>query len=634
MKNKLTFAFVLLAGFAAGVFIRGCGSGHERMPASEHGKPEASATVWTCSMHPQIRQPGPGKCPLCGMDLIPVEEHGGGSAGERTITLSPSAQKLARVETVTVVRKPVRAEVRMVGKIAFDETRFRDVTLLSDGQVRRLFVNYVGVPVRAGDHLAEIYSPDVFAASRELVVAARAAGSDGVAQAARQKLRLLGVNDRQIQEIEKNGQASDTYVVYSPISGYVTRLEVNEGGWVGRGGLLVTVADTSTVWAQLDAYEKDIGFIHYGQHVDLEVEALPGRSFTGFVAFIPPEVNEMTRSIKVRLNVPNPEAVLKPGMFTRALLTATMTPDGLEIAPDLAEKWLCPMHPEVVRDEAGQCPICGMDLVTGGSLGFVGHAASTESGPLVIPASAPLITGTRAVVYVADPVAEGSYAGREIELGARVGDFYIVKSGLREGELVVTKGNLQIDSAVQILAKPSMMSPAAPMIAGEQEDNTVMGDIPPLFRTSLDPVYVSYFDIQRALASDDGDRAKAAAGECIAALRDVDSASLVGASLEMWTSDAGQLSAHAAAIRNAADIEEARAAFASLSDSLARVIRRFGTDGRFPVYLAHCPMAFDSKGADWLQDQRAIRNPYFGSEMLECGSIKATIAAGRDGEPK
>lgn len=458
-KNHVRLLLLVVLGFAAGYVLRGGPSARDEAPP---GASESDAvTEWTCSMHPQIRQPVFGQCPLCGMDLIPVEQDGGGGdTGPRELFMSAAAHKLARVETAFVERRAVTASIHMVGKIAYDETRQHDVTLLSEGQLRRLFVNYEGVSVRKGDHLAEIYSPEVFSASRELVVAVQSGVSEQVTRAVRHKLLLLGVSPQQIEEMARTGEAADTYIVYSPADGYVIRLEANQGGWVSRGGLLVTLADTSVVWAQLDAYEKDIGFIHYGQQVELQAEAWPGRALTGFVAFIPPGLEEKTRSIKVRLNVPNGEGLLKPGMFVRAGLSVTMNAEGQEIDPGLAKKWICPMHPEIMREANEPCPVCGMELVSGASLGFLGEDGPKGSLPLVIPASAPLITGRRAVVYVADPDREGIYEGREVELGIRAGDEYVVRAGLSEGEQVVVRGALQIDSAIQILAKPSMMSPS------------------------------------------------------------------------------------------------------------------------------------------------------------------------------
>jgi len=455
---------IMVAAFVAGILVgRSCAPAKKASGVASDETEKAS--VWTCAMHPQIRQPGPGKCPICAMDLTPVSQGtADDSLGPRELRLSPTAEKLAGVQVATVERRFVDTEFRMIGKITYDETRVRDVALLTEGVIERLFVNYEGVPIKKGDHLAEIYSPDVLAVSKELLVASDAAERSGGAsllKGARRKLSLLGVSKREIDATLENGEALDTFTLYSPIDGILKKRGGYEGHWLNVGDHLGQIADLSTVWALLDAYESDIENIQYGQSVEFTVEAFPGRTFTGFVAFISPELMEMTRTIKVRLNVPNPDLELRPGMFMRATIKTTFTRDGKLVAPDLLKKWICPMHPEIVEEKPGHCEICDMSLVTPTSLGFKPIATAHRDAPLVIPASAPLITGKRALVYVKAPSRPGVYEGREITLGPRAGDFYIVDSGLLQGEQVVVNGNFKIDSAIQLQGKPSMMNPGA-----------------------------------------------------------------------------------------------------------------------------------------------------------------------------
>jgi len=617
MNIRLRTAAIIAVAMGLGWALRGCG----REPATETGATAAQEVgrEWTCSMHPQIRQPKPGQCPLCGMDLVPVATRSPRSeGGERELVLSPAARKLAEVETAVVERKFVSSEIRMVGKIAYDETRVRDVALLTEGQVTRLFVNYVGVPVKKGEHLAEVYSPEVLAASKELLVARQG----GVpVEAVRRKLQLLGVSDEQIDRLLESGQPAHSFTLYSPIDGVLTEMGTYEGGWLDRGEKLGRIADNQTVWALLDAYESDIGFIHYGQPVSLTVEALPGRTFTGFVAFIPPELNENTRAIRVRLNVPNPAGALKPGMFVRALLDVKMTVDGTEIAPDLAGKWICPMHPEITGDQAGACSICGMDLVTAESLGFVNPDAVTSEAPLVIPATAPLLTGKRAIVYVAVAGREGAYEGREIELGPRAGDSYIVKSGLKEGEAVVTRGNLKIDSSVQILGKPSMMNPAA---------KEATSGVPAVFREHMGHVIAAYLHIVAAMSTDDTTALTAAVKQVREALDGVDMSLLDGDAHHLWMGLLDDINAPVETLDGVENSEKARVPFRDLSNALIAAVRLFGVAGDQPVYRVRCPMAFDNTGADWIQVRRDVTNPYFSGGMLRCGSLEEILSGKKD----
>jgi Cu(I)/Ag(I) efflux system membrane fusion protein len=237
--------------------------------------------------------------------------------------------------------------------------------------------------------------------------------------------------------------------------------------YVQTGTKIYTIADLSQLWVKLDAYESDMMWVRYGQEVEFFTESYPGEVFKGTISFIDPVLNARTRTVKLRVNVANPDGKLKPEMFVRAVVRAKVAQGGRVMAKAMAGKWICPMHPDVVKDTMGSCDICGMDLVTTESLGYV-KVDAPKVAPLVIPASAPLITGKRAVVYVQLPKTEKpTYEGREVVLGPRAGDYYLVKEGLAEGEIVVTNGNFKIDSALQIQAKPSMMSPEGSKMTGE-----------------------------------------------------------------------------------------------------------------------------------------------------------------------
>jgi Cu(I)/Ag(I) efflux system membrane fusion protein len=463
-----------LAIFLAGYFVNSLLQGPPTGPEHEHPSEQTAAkaaTVWTCSMHPQIRLPKPGKCPICLMDLIPVATEDG-VVGERQITFSEEALKLMEVQTTLVERKFVEAEIRMVGKVDYDETRVKNITAWVPGRIDRLYVDFTGITVSKGDHLVDLYSPELISAQAELLQALKAAGSikDSTSElmkrttlatleAARDKLRLLGLARAQIDKIESSGAPVTHITIYSPMGGTVIQKHANEGMYVNTGTPIYTLADLSRLWVKLDAYESDLSWIRYGQEVEFSTVAYPGQVFKGKISFRDPVLNAKTRTVKVRVNVDNPDGKLKPGMFVRAVLRVRL--GGLEggavMAPDLAGKWICPMHPSVVKAQPGTCDICGMDLVATESLYTT--ADEPDEPPLVIPATAPLITGKRAVVYVRIPDAnKPTFEGREVVLGPRAADYYLVIEGLAEGEVVVTNGNFKIDSALQIQAKPSMMS--------------------------------------------------------------------------------------------------------------------------------------------------------------------------------
>ncbi len=511
-KRLMGVAFLIAAGFLAGYLV----SPHVRTEAAaQDTHADQGPEKWYCSMHPQIIRDRPGLCPICEMDLIPMPTSLVADAASRELAVSETAAKLMDIQTSPVERRCVAVEVRMVGKVEYDETRVKSIAAWSPGRIDRLYVDFTGTRVKKGDHLVELYSPELISAQAELLQAARAASRASIEtseylkdsarttlDAARQKLRLLGLAPEQIEAIETSGEPLKHVTIYSPISGVVIGKMATEGMYVGTGSHIYTVADLSEVWVKLDAYESDLSWIRYGQQVTFTAEAHPGEVFKGWISFIAPTLDARTRTVKVRVNVPNPDERIKPDMFVRAVVQSRVAQEGKVMHPDLAGKWTCPMHPSIVRDQAGSCDICEMDLVTTESLGYVA-AEEDERLPLVIPASAPLITGKRAVVYVRKPDAEHpTFEGRQIVLGPRAGDFYIVKKGLAEGEQVVTHGGFKIDSALQIQAKPSMMNPEGEAMpdAHQHGERTPAPGTPaaiqprcPVMDAPIDPsVYVEY----------------------------------------------------------------------------------------------------------------------------------------------
>ena len=472
--KRVAIVLVLLAGGFLLGHLTSSGVSQDVMVTAMASDSEAQASQkWYCSMHPQIVRDGPGLCPICEMDLVPMPGDLTAQLAPRELAVSEAAAKLMDIQTSAVERKFVPTEIRMVGKVAYDETRVKHITAWVAGRIDRLYVDFTGTRVAQGDHLVYLYSPELVSAQAEVLQALRAAAKTGdqssdylrestqrTLEAAREKLKLLGLTARQIEAIEASGEPVNHLTVYSPIGGVVIEKKAKEGMYVTTGSHIYTVADLSQVWVKLDAYESDLAWIRYGQEVSFGTEAYPGQTFTGRISFIDPMLDPKTRTVKVRVNVPNTDGQLKPEMFVRAIVESRVAQGGRVMDANMAGKWICPMHPSIVKDEAGTCDICAMDLVTTESLGYVA-ADTAGQAPLVIPASAPLITGRRAVVYVEKPGAEHpTFEGREVVLGPRAGDYYIIQSGLSEGQHVVTQGNFKIDSALQIQAKPSMMSPA------------------------------------------------------------------------------------------------------------------------------------------------------------------------------
>ncbi|RMD78496.1 MAG: efflux RND transporter periplasmic adaptor subunit, partial [Lentisphaerae bacterium] len=511
----LTLLVSLPAGMLIGRYLFSAAPAKGQASATKEAK---KTQWWTCSMHPQIKLPKPGKCPICHMDLIPMQ--GGDHQGESVIPkleLSPAAAALAEVEVAPVEERYVRKTLRLSGRIDFDETRVKTIAAWVNGRIERMFVDFTGTSVRKGDHMFELYSPDLYAAEEELLQAyrawqkVRAKGDELQVRerkraylAVREKLRLWGLGPAQIDAIVQQGKTSDRVVINAPQGGIViTKMRV-EGDYVKAGTPIYRIADLSRVWGILDAYEEDLPWLHLGQPVTVRTSYVPGIDFKARVAFIDPVVDAISRTIHVRVVIDNPRLQLRPGMFTDARIHVAIGRGGqIVTSNELVKPWLCPMHPWEQSDKRETCKICGMALVSRESLGF--HVAKDIGKAVAVPVTAVLPTGKRAVVYVR--TAPGTYEGREVVLGPRGDDYYIVRSGVKAGELVVVNGNFKIDSALQIAAKPSMMTPhdaTRPVPSSKPVGGTAGPGfrVPPAFIDKLRPLYRLYFQIQQALGKD------------------------------------------------------------------------------------------------------------------------------------
>jgi len=629
-KNRLFLiaaAMGLFGLLVVAVVMIGRGDGSQPGASADVEADEVSR-VYSCPMHPQIRQPEFGQCPLCGMDLVPIAADDEADDSLPRLQVGRRAAALMEIQTALVERRSVELERRFLGRLVYDETRLHDLVVRTEGQLERLFVNYTGVPVGEGEPVAEIYSPEFYSAARDLVLARE--GSDSVAaEAAHRKLRLLHVPKPQIEDLNNTGEATESFTLVSPVSGVITRLDQRQGAWLMRGQRIAQVGDLTALWVLLDAYESDIALLHYGQEVELEVAAFPGQSFVGHVAFIAPELNQRTRTIEVRLNVSNPDGRLRPGMFARALLRASLTATGEVQRPEVAPVYRCPMHPEITAQEPGTCSICAMalDLVVPTQ---DGHAPADSALPLVIPATAPLLTGKRAVVYVELPNPERpSFEGRTVTLGPRAGEHYLVLEGLAEGERVVTHGAFKIDSELQIRGRPSMMAPPAEPAAVEETDMTPAAgartDVPAEFGQQVARFTRGYLQLVEALAADDLAQAKDAAMVLDRQLRELNVGWLGAEAAQAWEPVAAGLRHALEPMLESADIAVLRQELVPLTEHTAQAVHAFGAGRVETLYRAHCPMAFGNRGADWLQAAEAIANPYYGSRMFRCGVITGQL---------
>ena len=369
---------------------------------------QAKATIWTCAMHPQIRKEEPGKCPICGMELIPLNQSTV-EVDENSIHLTREAAELANVLTSVVTKqKPVK-EVRLYGKVQADERLRQSQVAHIPGRIEKLMVNFTGEGIQRGQTLAIVYSPELVTAQQELLESAKTKQSQPeIYEAAKEKLRQWMLTESQINGIENSGTVLNNFEVLSNTTGIVTAKRVNNGDHISAGTILFDIADLSTVWVMFDAYESDLSLLSKGDIVSFTVQAIPGKNFSGKIIFIDPVIDPTTRVSKVRVEIENQSGKLKPEMFATGIVNANL---------------------------------------------------SEYQGKMIIPSSAVLWTGKRSIVYVKQPNAdEPIFKIREIELGPMLGSSYIVMDGLSEGEEIVTQGTFSVDAAAQLEGKPSMMN--------------------------------------------------------------------------------------------------------------------------------------------------------------------------------
>jgi Cu(I)/Ag(I) efflux system membrane fusion protein len=368
------------------------------------------STIWTCAMHPQIRMTEPGKCPICGMDLIPLVQSSSASIDPGSIHFTPEAAQLANVLTTVVSRqKPVK-QIRLYGKVQADERLLQSQVAHVPGRIERLTVNFTGESVAKGQVLAQIYSPELINAQQELLEAVKTKQTQpAIYEAAKEKLRQWKLTDNQITTIEGSGTVQNTVDVVSNSNGIVTARRINTGDYVSQGTVLFDIADLSKVWVMFDAYESDLQFLRKGEKISFTFQALPGDNFSSNIVFVDPVIDPVTRVAKVRIETGNQSGKLKPEMFATGIVYSTL--DAFQ-------------------------------------------------NNIIIPRSAVLWTGKRSIVYVKQPgTDEPVFKIREIGLGPMLGESYVVTDGLSEGEEIVTSGTFSVDAAAQLEGKPSMMNP-------------------------------------------------------------------------------------------------------------------------------------------------------------------------------
>ncbi len=588
VQTLLYILFAVLVGLFAGYLLfNGTAEtvADEHDHAAEDGRSAGDETIWTCSMHPQIQRDEPGDCPICGMDLIPMDS--GNSSDPTVLTMTEAAVALARVRTTVIGQgndetDSAGSSLSLTGSLASDDRTAAVQSVNYGGRLEGLLVTFPGEQVRAGQRIATIYSPDLVVAQEELLEARKLeALSPDLVVAARNKLRNYKLSDEQIAEVESTGEVVSNFPVYAERGGTVLDIRARVGDYVQTGAALYTLTNLDRLWALFDAYERNLTSIRVGDRVSFSVASLPDENFSARVTFIDPLIDPATRTATIRAEVNNSRGRLKPEMFITGTINTTR------------------------------------------------KATAGNDEPLTVPKTAVLWTGNRSVVYVAIPDAPvPTYQFREITLGEPTGTNYRVASGLEAGESVVTNGAFSIDAAAQLNNQLSMMNRDV-VIQGREAAAVTTLVLPDYssqtsadFREQLARVAEVYLPLKDKMVA--GTLATEVTLTPVrAALSEVDMSLVKDDAHLYWMERLKALNTHLAGVAGAKDIAEQRKQFSFLSQALINTLTAFGTEGT--LFVQHCPMAFDGEGANWLSESVAIRNPYFGDAMLTCGSTIDTL---------
>ncbi|CAM1361539.1 RND transporter [Tenacibaculum litoreum] len=563
MKKYIIYIVILIAGLFLGWLLFGGSSKSE--VTHDHNTAETSK-MWTCSMHPQIMQPEPGDCPICGMDLIPAEVGAEGLAANQ-FKLTKNAMALANVQT-TVIGNAISADntITLSGKIAENEKSNAVQVSYFAGRIERLNVNFTGEKIRKGQLLATVYSPELVKAQQELLTAASVKENQpALYKAVRNKLKLWKLSENQINQIEKTGKVKENFPVYATVSGTVSEKLVEQGDYVSQGQALLKIANLNSVWANFDVYENQISNFKVGQNISITTNAYPNETFKAKVSFIDPVLNQETRTVTMRAVLNNSKGKFKPAMFVTGKVEAT-------------EK-------------------------------------QTEQ-QLSIPATAVLWTGKRSVVYVKPDASKPVFEMREVVLGGRAGENYLVEKGLKSGEEIVTNGVFTIDASAQLQGKKSMMNHTKEIMESFSTSKK--------FKEQLQKAYEAYIVLKDALVKTDANAAKTSAENLQKDLTLVDMKLLTNEEAhKQWMQLVPTLKSSNAEIAKTTDVDVQRKYFKVLSEHFIMAVQSFGINE--VTYKQYCPMADSDKGAYWLSKEKQVLNPYFGDMMLKCGEVKETI---------
>lgn len=573
MKKYIIYLAILISGLALGYIFFGTKTekNQDTEVAEEHNHKGEDPQMWTCSMHPQIMQPEPGDCPICGMELIPADTNADG-LDKNQFKMTKNALALANIQTIKISKNNAGDSGMMLsGKIAINKDLNATMPAHFDGRIEKLYINTVGDKVTMGEAIAKVYSPAIVAAQQELITAAKSKNTQPqFYKAIRNKFKNWKIDGKLLDDVEATGKVRTSWPILSHVAGTVTEIMVENGAHIIDGEPILRVANLNSVWAVFDAYENQIASLEEGQEIKVTTNAFPDKEYTATVSFLDPVLNTSRRTVTVRAVLDNKNKRLKPGMFVKARLK-----------------------------------------VQGKSSGKPG---------ISIPRSSVMWTGERSLVYVKTNPKEPIFEMREVKLGAVSGDFYRVLSGLDGDEEIVANGTFTVDAAAQLAGKPSMMNAAEEKNIDKNQNFEISAEK----REKIATVFNNYMNLKDLLVQDNFEGAKTEVAHLGESLESLNTEDLEGSAREILERDLEELRKRLSSMNKSKDIAGLRANFDELSEimiSMAKTFKPFSEK----LYVHRCPMAENDDGADWLSFSEEVKNPYYGSEMLNCGEVTTII---------
>ena len=508
-KFYIIVVVALMLGLIIGLKFNSSKHIHEDVKDTVQSDSITDNQIYTCSMHPQIRRTHPGKCPICGMDLIPATDMK--SSDENIFQMTPEAAKLADIQT-TIVGVDTNNNAQTIhfnGRIQNNETKASSLVAHIPGRIEKLFISYTGEQVKIGQKIATVYSPELLTAQKELLESNKIKDiSPGLLEAAKNKLKYWKINDKQISDILESGKVKEYFEIYAEYSGYVTLKKVSVGDYIAKGEVLFEVQDLNNLWGVFDVYENDLDKVRLGQTIYFNTLSEPENLYKSKISFINPIINPDTRTSSIRAELSNPKGKFKPDMF------------------------------------------------------IVGQINSHQNtGNITVPKSAVLWTGTRSVVYVKVPDMKiPSYDFREIELGNPTESGYNVIKGLKIGEEVVTNGTFVIDASAQLNNQTSMMNRNVAVKGKMKTENLpdYANEIQSELKGQINELANDYLSLKDALVAGNYENAKYASNDLIASIGKIDFTLLKDSQQDLLKQNINELSEKVKKFSQSKDIKSQR----------------------------------------------------------------------------